>query len=575
MIGKVVRPGKGFRGLINYLLLGDKDDPDPSRVAWVELHNLLAKDPLLVPAVMRATASKSERVKVPVYHYVISWHANEAPSEDVMRQVARTTCDDIGLADYQKLFVAHHDKSHRHVHIVVNRIHPETGVAWRTSKDYAKIELSLRRQSEDMGLALVPGKHSDPKRKPQTRRAKTGELQKARREGRGDPRPHWSRDKIAANRESLRDIFAAAHDWSDLCRALVARDLSLEFKGQGLVIADADGTMKLSSLGKDIRLKALEDRFGEAFDPARHMPDEHRDLRPASHRAQHDLASPDRTTSPTKDHATDARSRHAPHSTSVDGRDDTTPHSTQGDDDELPQTDTEPPSSRRRSPEKGDTAEHKPRQFARVPNAALDYLDADTRHLLFLTLDTTTSWQQLSTDLLLLGFSLANTKGRPAIAFSNFSYRFSDFHRTLTLRTLEDKFGQDWEQYAASQPQLADEPEPSAPEAAARIRPTTTTLQPNVLEAQAHAREIAKEHAAESPPRRQALSLFDRLIIDLFSSKTAAKRPLITERDIIFAFRGMGLITTREMRNSLERLAREREAERNPLIKSPNRGRDR
>lgn len=149
MIGKVPKAGSGFRGLINYLLHGErKDQPagmpapsqdhDASRVAWVELRNMLLSDPDQAPKLMRATALKSRRVKSPVYHYVISWHPSEAPSDDFMRIVADTTCKDLGLDDYQMLYVAHRDTDHHHVHIVVNRVHPETGTAWNRRQDWVR-----------------------------------------------------------------------------------------------------------------------------------------------------------------------------------------------------------------------------------------------------------------------------------------------------------------------------------------------------------------------------------------------------------------------------------------------------
>ena len=276
MIGKVVKPGKGFRGLIDYLLKGPKDaetlDPNEDRVAWVDIKNMLIADPSKAPALMRATAAKSQRVQSPVYHFVISWHKNECPSEDIMRQVAETTLIDIGLDDHQALFVAHHDKAHRHVHIVVNRVNPDTGVAWRTSNDYQRIELSLRKQSEAMGLEIIPGKHSDPERRQdKTRRAKTSEYRKAQREQK-PLRPQWSKSLITERREVLTFLVDTSTSWDQLKNSLAPLGITLERKGQGLVFADANGDMKLSSLGKTYRQRDLETRYNATFAPALDRP---------------------------------------------------------------------------------------------------------------------------------------------------------------------------------------------------------------------------------------------------------------------------------------------------------------
>jgi hypothetical protein len=265
MIGKVVPPGKGFSGLVRYLLDGGKDNPSPiERATWHAIRNMLIDDPRLVPALMRATAEKSKRVQVPVYHYVISWARQEAPSDDFMRQVADVTCGDLELDEYQRLYVAHDDTDHRHVHIVVNRVHPETGVAWRTSNDYARIETSLRRQAEVAGMAFVPGRHNTADQSPgKPRRPKTRELQRAKRLQQRTPQPQWSRQEADERKATLRLIFDQARSWDHLARALAAENLHLQRKGQGLVISAPHGDLKLSQLGKSYRLQDLEMRFSD------------------------------------------------------------------------------------------------------------------------------------------------------------------------------------------------------------------------------------------------------------------------------------------------------------------------
>lgn len=264
MIGKVPKAGRGFKGLVSYLLHGEKKQKnDRSRVAWIEMRNLLVGDPEKVPALMQATAKKSRRVRSPVYHYVISWHRRENPSDELMRQVADVTCDDLGLEEYQRLYIAHHDTAHKHVHIVVNRVHPETGKAWRTNHDYRRIEVSLRRQSEDLGLEYVPGRHNDPEKfRGKARRARDGEYQKARKEGAGPPMRRWDQQMVASRRPLLETLFARSRSWGELQRGLATQGLALQRKGQGIVITDGVGAMKLSQVGRQIRLKTLEKRFG-------------------------------------------------------------------------------------------------------------------------------------------------------------------------------------------------------------------------------------------------------------------------------------------------------------------------
>ncbi|MFO0734204.1 MAG: relaxase/mobilization nuclease domain-containing protein [Nitrospiraceae bacterium] len=264
MIGKVPKPGRGFRGLVNYLLRGEHSaEPGANRWPGPRFANLLVDDPEQVPHLMRMTASRSRRVKSPVYHLVISWHKNEAPSDDLMRAVARTTCEDIGLAEHQRLTIAHNDTAHRHVHIVVNRVHPETGIAWNRRQDYVVIEQSLKRQAESYGLEFVPGRHNTTdKRREQRRRPSDGSYRKARND-KLPARTGWSRERIQAERDELAAAIEAARSWDDLDTRLAQKGLTLEGKGQGIVITDGTSDLKLSALTKDIRKQKLEDRFKE------------------------------------------------------------------------------------------------------------------------------------------------------------------------------------------------------------------------------------------------------------------------------------------------------------------------
>ncbi|MBS0232106.1 MAG: relaxase/mobilization nuclease domain-containing protein [Proteobacteria bacterium] len=267
MIGKVAASGSGFRGVINYILLGKKDAPNPDRVAWTLAHNLLSDDPDLAPALMRATANQSVRCRKPVYHLAISWHRDEDPSDDLMREVGVDTLRDLELAEHQALFVAHKDTAHKHLHLIINRVHPETGRAWSNSNDYKRIEMSLRKQAEARGLPYVPGRFNDPERFAGKGRAvKDGEMQAALRHGKAGPKPAWGRDDIKALRTVLASTVSGARSWEDLHVRVAALGLRLSPKGQGLIIEGADGFLKLSDLGKDVRVRSLEAAFGETFD---------------------------------------------------------------------------------------------------------------------------------------------------------------------------------------------------------------------------------------------------------------------------------------------------------------------
>lgn len=295
MIGKIPKAGRGFKGLVSYLMHGAREpkrqhatQPDlqndtgqqtnartgertnatNNRVVWTETHNLITSDPMQAVRIMRATANRSRRCKSPVYHFVISWTPEETPSPDIMRAIVADTCKDLQLDDYQRLAIAHDDTHHKHVHVVVNRINPDTGKAWNRAQDWVRLEQSLARQAKARGLRYVPGRHNAPADGiHHNKRAKDTELRRSLRKGLPLPLKQWSNERLAAEKKQLADVFDNAGNWTHLHDALAKRGLSIKQKGQGHVLFDGHSEVKLSKISRTARITLLEKRFNEAFLP--------------------------------------------------------------------------------------------------------------------------------------------------------------------------------------------------------------------------------------------------------------------------------------------------------------------
>jgi hypothetical protein len=116
-----------------------------------------------------------------------------------------------------------------------------------------------------MGMEYVPGRHNDPERfYGKSRRVSDRDQQRAGRLGQATL-PRWDRETASAHRPALQEAFAEASSWQELEERLAQQGLEVMRKGQGLVIGNETGTMKLSDLGRNIRLKGLEERFGGSF----------------------------------------------------------------------------------------------------------------------------------------------------------------------------------------------------------------------------------------------------------------------------------------------------------------------
>ena len=147
----------GFSALARYLAKGRSGD-EPERVAWAASRNLPTDDPELAGKIMRATAAQNVRVKQPVYHLALSFDPTDQVDRAAMERVADRVIAALQLQGHQILIVSHRDRGHPHMHLLVNRVHPETGLVWNRWQDRAVIQQVLREQEEVLGLRIVPGR---------------------------------------------------------------------------------------------------------------------------------------------------------------------------------------------------------------------------------------------------------------------------------------------------------------------------------------------------------------------------------------------------------------------------------
>ena len=143
--------GRAFAPLARYLVRRSSGT-ETNRVAWRDSRNLGLDDPELAAPLMQATAARSDYVRKPVYHLTLSFHPADQVVPDQMRMVADRVLADLGLLDHQAVLVAHRDRPHPHVHLMLNRVHPDTGIAWKFWGDHWRIEETLHQVDQALGL---------------------------------------------------------------------------------------------------------------------------------------------------------------------------------------------------------------------------------------------------------------------------------------------------------------------------------------------------------------------------------------------------------------------------------------
>ena len=235
--------------LARYLMRGKSGTPDPKRVAWLFTQNLPTDDPMLAAKYMEATAQLSARTRKAAYHLMIAWHENERPTPEIMQDVARKTLQMAGLAEHQALVMGHGDKPHPHLHILLNRVHPDTSRAWKTTQDYARFDRIMRELSDAHGFTFVPAHAFNPEMTDTPPKLPNSPATHAGKRGAPTLRPQWPKARARALGEEISEDLGMEATPDDELDILERHGLTLEAKGKGHVVGNAHGYVKLSGLG--------------------------------------------------------------------------------------------------------------------------------------------------------------------------------------------------------------------------------------------------------------------------------------------------------------------------------------
>lgn len=236
MVPDIAKAGHSFKGAMAYYLHDKRQDGQTAqpqtaeRVQWTETRNLATDGPHTATRIMIATAQQAEQLKAAagvkntgrksnahVYAYSLAWHPDEAGQLDraEMIRAADASLRALGASDRQAVIVCHRDRAHPHVHVIVNRVHPETGVMLSTSNDRRKLSAWANEYERERGQILTP-KREEAR---QARELAKRDFARAARADspRADPQPRRPQSEAAMLKE-LSDAQKVQHkqQWAEL-----------------------------------------------------------------------------------------------------------------------------------------------------------------------------------------------------------------------------------------------------------------------------------------------------------------------------------------------------------------------
>ncbi len=291
MIGKKI-PARGTGGkvarindLINYVTdPGGRADPDrpeelgPEKCVYYGAQGFLSTDLAAQKAEMAALALAAPQSADPISHYVISWAEGEHPSREQVDQAVSIVLSELGLEGHQAIYALHRDTDNDHVHLIANRVHPESERVVRAGGGWDRRALlqAVAKIEQAQGWQQVATPAAEREAAEAARRSKTSREERRGERPRGSDRArdgahrHGERSAVETARERAGHLFdprRGAQTWADLHAALALRGLRYERKGSGAVVWVGETAVKASEVSRAASFPALEKRLGE-YQPA-------------------------------------------------------------------------------------------------------------------------------------------------------------------------------------------------------------------------------------------------------------------------------------------------------------------
>ena len=280
--------GKAARvaGVVDYIT-------EPENVNSIEkcIHseavNFLSHDLKSQKAEMTALAQEAVRSKDPIDHWVLSWKENERPTPEQAREAAAIFIKQCGLEGHQYVYGLHDDTDNVHVHIAVNRVHPDTGKVVKINKGFDKeaghqaiaiiekkqgwsVEENARYRTNDRAELIIDPATKRPqiftegeKQQQPTAKAQAMEIQTGQK----------SAQRVGI--ENAAPIIAQATTWKELHAAMAEAGMQYQRKGSGAVVQVGDEFVKASSITPKASLSALQKRLGPYQPPQEIKPNEY------------------------------------------------------------------------------------------------------------------------------------------------------------------------------------------------------------------------------------------------------------------------------------------------------------
>ena len=266
-----------IRELAEYILSPDAEDGTAKCIYW-RARGFVTSDLNAQIAEMIALAHDAVRSPDPIDHLVLSWPEGEHPSEEQIEEVIDLLLDELKVLTHLALYALHVDTENWHLHVILNRVHPE-------ELNVVKIDGGFGFKALHRACARM--EHAQgwkPQKNALYRVNEKGEVvptSSERQERGGKPTSSQIDNELRKGEKSAArlaieiagPILADARSWVEAHEQLSQHDMRYLKAGSGAVIQVGEVRVKASTVSREATLPELEKRLEPYVSPHAHGAD--------------------------------------------------------------------------------------------------------------------------------------------------------------------------------------------------------------------------------------------------------------------------------------------------------------
>ncbi len=225
-----------------------EDKKSSSRVQDVTITGCYSPDVEGAALEMMAVQAENRQAKSDkTYHLIISFREGERPNRDTIAAIENRFCENLGYGEHQRISVLHGDTENLHLHVAINKIHPETLRIHEPYYDYKTLARTCSQLEKEYGLAV--DNHTSRNR---GRQSVATSMERA---GGLESLTGW------IQRNCLSEL-KNAKNWKEFHQVCHKNGISLRERGNGFVFVSDKIHVKASSVDRELSKKNLEMKLG-------------------------------------------------------------------------------------------------------------------------------------------------------------------------------------------------------------------------------------------------------------------------------------------------------------------------